>query len=301
MKNVLITGGTGFLGSHVIPLLPKESFTISAIVRTPGSYGSNVRAIVADLTNGQEMKNIKRTIDDTDILIHLAAAMPKASCTHEEQESLQEAQTQGLRHLLDVLHHKIKHIIYASSIDVFGVPRSLPIDETHPTEPITEYGKAKLQSETILREFCDERGCPLTILRITQIYGEGEPAIKAIPLFIRKIAAGEAPILFGDGSDERDYINVIDAARAIVCALEHKTNGTFVIASGTTVTLKTVVEDIVRISGKKLQPIYKERQKPKLNFRFDISKAKRELGFEAFIPLSQGLKIQYDAFLSATR
>ncbi len=297
MKKVLITGATGFLGSHVVPLLREASFDVSAIVRGTRSCGKDIHEIVADLTNGKEMKSIETRMNDIDILIHLAAEMPKAGSSKEEQETLQTTQTEGLRHLLSILPPKIKHIVYASSIDVFGMPKSLPIDETHSTEPISEYGKAKIQGERILQEFADRTGCALTILRITQIYGKGEPKIKAIPLFIEKVAMGEAPVLFGDGSDERDYIEVSDAARSIMHALEHGANGTFVIASGNTVTLKTVAEEIVRISGKKLELISKERQKPKINFRFDVSKAKKLLGFEAKIPLSEGLQMQYDASL----
>lgn len=295
MKTVLVTGATGFLGKNVIPLLLHEDCTVTAIVRNAASCDVRVRAIVADLTDAESMQRIRKDIEDTDVLVHLAAAMPTPGSSPEEQKRVQQEQVNALHHLLSALPARCRHIVYSSSIDVFGVPETLPIDERHPTNPITEYGRAKLEGEKVLQAFCKRTDRSLSILRITQIYGQGEPVIKAIPLFLQAVRTGKAPTLFGDGSDLRDYINVADAARAVTLATMREKDGTMIIASGTSVTLLSVLETIIAIAGKALKPELRDRAKAKIDFRFDVSKARLELGFEALIPLSKGLQMQYDA------
>jgi nucleoside-diphosphate-sugar epimerase len=191
----------------------------------------------------------------------------------------------------------VRHIIFASSVDVYGIPRTLPVREEHALGPVTDYARVKADDEQILREHCDQSGQTLTILRITHIYGPGEPVIKAIPRFMTMIINGQTPVIFGDGSDLRDFIFVEDVTRAFLCAMRNGSPDTYIIATGTSVTIRQVLDLIIDISGKSIGSTFQERQTSKIDLRFDTSKARNGLGFTAQTPLMAGLRAEYDWFV----
>lgn len=127
------------------------------------------------------------------------------------------------------------------------------------------------------------------ILRLASVYGPGEIIDRAIPNFINSVINNKSPIIYGDGSDKRDYLYIEDAAEAILCALKCFRYGTYNIASGRPYTIKQIADIIIKISGKNLKPIFKKRKKQKNDFVFDISNS-RKLGFVPKTHIIYGLK-----------
>src|SRR5262249_42506699 len=153
-----------------------------------------------------------------------------------------------------------------------GPPGHLPVDEEHPTRPVTYYGATKLAAEKILEVFCREAGIGLLIFRLTQTYGPGESAIKLIPRAIACVAARQPPLLHGDGSDLPDYIHVADVAEAIARALALRPTGTINLASGRSRSVAEVIETVLRVGGLRAAPIRLPRQKPAVHLAFDVSR-----------------------------
>jgi UDP-glucose 4-epimerase len=220
--------------------------------------------------------------------------MPQASVPHESPAQAVAANLTTTITLLEMLRPGARYFIHVSTLDVYGAPASLPVDELHPTEPVTYYGAAKLSAEKVVQVYCQEAGIPLLILRPTQVYGPGEPAIKVIPRAIASIAAGQPPVIYGDGSDTRDYVHVSDVAEVIVRALKVRPVGVLNVASGTSRSIAEVVDTILRVSASGLTPLRQPRAKPCTHFAVAISRLESVLGRWAMKDFAEGVREQYD-------
>jgi UDP-glucose 4-epimerase len=296
MERILLTGASGFIGSHLVPALLSAGHQVSALVRQKSKCPSGCVPLAADLKAPETLRLLSQDMAEYGVLIHLAAKMPQQSIASETVSAMCTENLETTRHLLDALPCTVSHIIFAGTIDVYGPPQFLPLTEAHPANPVTSYGISKLETERLLDAYCRDNGLTLTVLRFSQVYGPGEPAIKAIPLFIKAVKAGEPPVIYGDGSELRDYVYVDDARRACVAAVNRKPTGVFNIASGKKVSIKEVLERIISISGKELAPVFQERQKEKMDIYFDVSKPRTELGFTPHVSLEKGLKKHYDFY-----
>jgi UDP-glucose 4-epimerase len=291
-RKVLLTGASGFIGSHVLEALLAAGHEVRTLGRThpPASAGH----VYADLQDAQSLRLVAPELLGCDTLVHLAAAMPQASVATEMLEEMRAANVMTTARLLEVLPETVRHVLFAGSIDAYGIPDALPVTESAPLRPVSAYGQTKAETEELLREHCARTGRRLGILRLTQIYGPGEPPIKAIPRFIDAALAGETPVLYGDGEDLRDYLYVADAAQAFLSALERDAEGTWNIASGTSVSVIATLGLVLHLCGSRVIPELHERVKPRLDLRFDVSLAKAALGWASRIPLEEGLQRQIE-------
>ncbi len=296
MSRILLTGATGFLGSHIASMLVGRAVDCTAIVRNPAFCPLGCKPIIADLIDGAALCAEARKVADFDTLMHVAATMPNPSLSVAQAMALHKNEIRIAENLITIFS-SVRHVIFASSLDVYGAPAFLPITEEHPLRPLTEYAKAKVEVENMLEGHCSDSGKTLTIMRITHIYGPGEPCIKAMPLFISTIIKGGTPTIFGDGSEIRDFVYVSDVASAFVSAMEQSIGGTFIIGSGQSVTVREALNEIIRLSGKRIEPVVKERQKPKIDLVIDVKKAKSILGWQARMPFLRGLQSEYDWYL----
>jgi len=293
-RNILITGGTGFIGSRVVEKLKRDNVDLIILSRSKqGKEATNIEYILCDLSSEKSLMAIKDRIQNVSYVLHMAAMMPKSSFQDELEENVKQNLLVTFN-LLKYLPSHIKGFVYTSSIDVYGEPTYNPIDENHPTNPLTYYGASKLAAEKFLNIFLKSREIPLAILRYSQVYGLGEPKIKVIPVFIDKIVKGESPIIFGDGSDVRDYVYIDDVVNATVLSLSKKTNGIFNIGSGKGYSVKEVLDIIIDILGKDIKPIYKPRIRKTYTSIFNITLAKKRLSYSPSTTIKKGLKKQIE-------
>jgi UDP-glucose 4-epimerase len=191
----------------------------------------------------------------------------------------------------------VDRFIYISSCAVYGEARYLPINEEHPTMPLSPYGVSKLAAENYCRNYHEIHGLKTCCLRLFNVYGPRQHAGSysgVISKFIRKIQGGESPVIYGDGKQTRDFIYLEDVIDACLLAMEgaRTDGGTFNIGTGKPTTIRQLAEIMIELSGKtSLRAVYKKSRKGDVeNSYADISMARKSLNFKPKTELKNGLK-----------
>jgi UDP-glucose 4-epimerase len=302
-KRILITGGAGLIGSHIAELLvneqPLETVVFDNFVRgrrenlCAAMAGSRVTIVEGDIRDADA---VRRVMDGIDIVFH-QAAIRITQCAEDPRLAL-EVLVNGTFNVLEAaVLANVSKVVAASSASVLGLADSFPTDECHhPYNNRTIYGAAKAFNEGLLRSFAEMYGLKYVALRYFNVYGPRMDAHGAYTeVFIRwmeRIAAGQPPLIFGDGSQTMDFVHVHDIARAnILAAKSAETDEVFNVASGTETSLKEIAQTLLRIMGSRLHIEHAAERKvnPVPRRLADIRKAKERLGFEAAIPLDAGL------------
>lgn len=298
IKKVLVTGATGFIGSSLIKRLSQCQVKVLALARDASQISmkgsKNIEVIQCDLLNPRQVSKTVPIIKGCDCIVHLASLIPESAGSNDQNVPQDFFENLLMAfNALRLVHSKIKVFIYTSTLDVYGNPEYLPVNESHPAEPVTFYGASKLAAEKYLKVYLKKSGIPLSILRLSSVYGPNDNLIKAIPSFINRIKQGKPPIIYGTGSDMRDYIYIDDAVTAIINSIEARADGVFNIAAGKSCSVKEVCLMLLRISRKKLKPVYMPRRKKLINFHFDISLAEKKLSFRPSVDINEGLRMAY--------
>lgn len=281
---VVVTGASGHLGSAVVPLLEARGHAVRG-------FSSSL-----DLTNDDAVATLAEALEGGAALIHLAAWHPPstAATTAADRRRLIEVNVMGTMRALEATRGRAPVVVYASSFEVYGAPEKSPIDEDHPTRPLTDYGATKLSGEDHLLAIAYEERARAVALRMPAIYGPGERTPRLLPNCLAKVARGERPVIEGDGGDLRDQLYVDDAARAIALALEKDASGIFNVADGAEHSVAEVARTAMKIAGMSGEPDVGPRRKPRLDYHMSIAKAARELGFAAQVTLEQGMRRQLE-------
>jgi UDP-glucose 4-epimerase len=292
---ILVTGATGFIGRHVLARLRQTDAEVIGVARRPPDVTPERGGFLAcDLTSPPSVAALATV--GPDVVVHLAALMPRASVPQESLEENLAVNVLGLANLLRGCG-QAPYFVYVSTVDVYGPPEYLPMDEKHPTQPATYYGVTKLAAEKIVQVHCGRAGTRLLILRPSQTYGPGEPPVKLIPQTIARVAAGQAPVLHGDGSDRRDYVYVADVAEGIARAVTARPAGTLNLVSGTSRSVAEVVETVLRVSGLGLTPVRLPRQKACLHLAYSTVRLREALGDWWQRDFAEGVCEQYQQHL----
>lgn len=283
---LLLTGATGFIGSWVLPMITAEKSFNVIITGRKNYQPSDASYLRIDLRDKNAVDASRESLKHVDVLVHVAASMPVQS----NASDLFLDNIHLTLNLLSVLSQTVKTIIFVSSVDVYGMPQSMPVRENHPENPTSFYGAGKLAVEKYLQIFCARHSIRLAILRLSHVYGPREPIIKAIPTFVTRILNGQPPLILGEGREKRDYLYVEDAARAILLACQRRACGIFNIASGQEHSIRETAERIIRLSGRPLQLLFTESHLAGYDMLPDITKAKNALGFFPNITFDEGLQ-----------
>ncbi|MBI2549636.1 NAD(P)-dependent oxidoreductase [Candidatus Woesearchaeota archaeon] len=300
---ILITGGTGFIGKHLLNQLAasgRRSICVLTRQHRQQECYEGFSCVKGDLTKPETLKSLSKLNIHT--AIHLAALIPNQENRNNAQEHMRQ-NLEGTINLFLALPPTVKHFIFMSTADVYGTPAKLPVSESHPTKPISYYAVSKLASEHFLRAACPKRNITLTILRLSHVYGPGEPVIKAIPTFISSFLGGKAPTLYSSPKEARDYVYVGDVATAIRLAAESEKGGIYNIASGKPHRIGKVMAEIRAQIKSPINPAITgqgKRQKP-LVLYFSISAAKRKLGYEPKTPFAKGISHEIEWFKNANK
>jgi UDP-glucose 4-epimerase len=293
-----IFGGGGFIGSAVSDLMISKGRSIRivehprAIPYRKFSDGESVEWIAGDMF---DTSVLDQALDGAETLIHLVSTtLPRnsdADPIHDVESNLI-----GTLRLLEVAVRKgVRKILFISSGGtVYGRPDYLPIDETHPTNPIVAYGVTKLAIEKFLLLYAHKHGLDVRILRVSNPYGPRqriETAQGAVTMFMHRVLSGQSIEIWGDGSVIRDYLHVADVADAFLKALEYDgASQIFNISSGVGVSLNELATRIMMAAGKKADIVYH----PSRNFDVHANVlcnglAGRELGWQPAIGMEEGL------------
>lgn len=292
MTLALITGGSGFIGTHLANLLLGKGYSVRVFdLKKPKAKGAEfVRGNVRDLGS------LTKAMKGCGLVFHLAAQISVARSVEEPSLDLSVNGGGTLNALEAARKSGVEKLVYASSAAVYGVPEKLPIDEGHPAKPISPYGASKLTGEKYALLYSELYGLGALAVRLFNAYGEGQDPKSqysgVISKFMHALSKGEAPVIFGDGKQTRDFVNVGDVARAFLLGAERKASGEAVnIGSGKETSINGLADICIRLSGKRLRPLYKEERKGDIKRSLaDISRAGDLLGWKPEIGLEDGLR-----------
>ncbi len=284
-KKALVTGGAGFIGSHIVRRLIESG--IRTVVLDDLSVGK--REYVSDgaeLIIGSvcDSNTVHRALSEVDVVFHLAA---RVSIRDSFRGFVQDVENNvmGTVNLLRCIEGSpVKKLIFASSMATYGNAKYLPINEEHPLDPTSPYGISKLASEKYVLRFCQFLGIDSVILRYFNTYGAGQtftPYVGVITIFIQKLLRGENLPIFGDGRQVRDFVSVDDVAEATMLALKYVGKGRiFNVGTGIGTTVNSLADMLKRALGASNQIEYLPPQLGETtNSIADITLARDALGF----------------------
>jgi UDP-glucose 4-epimerase len=295
-KNVLVTGGTGQVGSFLVESLIKHECNITVLGRNsekmkeikPLVEDKKIEFIECDLTDEKSVESIKSTINETDYLVHLSSEFSsKFPTLFENAQNSVDVNLRGTIQLLKFFE-RLEGVLYASTIAVYGQPKYHPIDENHPTDPVSFYACGKLGAEKFLRLYCNSKKIPVTILRYSSVYGPRNRSKQPLSTFIEKALLDEPITVYGMGKGYRDFIYISDVVEATINAITKNQEDIYNIGSGTKCTIEDLAKMIIDLTCSKSRIILSDRSKD-FDFVCDISKAKHKLGFTPTISLVDGL------------
>ena len=307
-KSVLVTGGSGFVGSHLVDLLtsekPSRIIVVDRTVKTKLSNLSsalknfpNIKIIHLNVSNFSSLEKLFKTYK-VDIVFHLAALSLFVS-PKKPWETVRDNVIMATN-LLELQRKKLfKTLILISSSEAYGTANFIPMKEDHPLHPTTPYAASKAAADLIALSYYQTFGNDLTIVRPFNQYGPRQNlALRGvITSSIEALLADKQPVIYGTGDQTRDYMFVKDTARGIIDAYKNvSTRGQIVnLGSGKMIKIKDLVNKLIKVSGKKIKPSFqKARVADVRNHCAGISLARKLMKWYPKEPLDEGLKKTYE-------
>ncbi|MEM7260725.1 MAG: NAD-dependent epimerase/dehydratase family protein, partial [Planctomycetota bacterium] len=230
MKRVLVTGGAGFIGSHLVERLERAGIDVVVLDDFSSGHRENLAGRNCTIVSGdlRDPDAVRNALDGVDGVLH-HAAIPSVPGSVEDPIGTGSVNIMGTANLLDQCRGlAVKRIVFASSSAVYGEPESMPLTEDSATRPLSPYGVHKLAGEHLLRVASLTDGIDTVSFRYFNVFGPRQRAdsdyAAAIPIFQDKCAGGETPTIYGDGSQTRDFVHVSDVAEANFRALTRDEN-----------------------------------------------------------------------------
>lgn len=301
-STVVVVGGAGFIGSHLVEqLLATPVASVVVFDNLVRGKRSNLAAVDGD----PRLRVVEGTITDSDALqgvfagadyvFHLAALW-LYECVHDPRSAVQ-VNMEGTFNVVEAATDAgIKKVVYSSSASVYGDAVTLPMAEDHPFNNRTFYGATKIAGEQMFRAFNEQHGLDYVGLRYMNVYGprmdERGTYVSVIVKVLDRLARGERPTIFGDGSQAYDFVHVADVARANIAALEADATDRFYnVGTGVQTTITELVTRLIALTGSSIEPEYLPQEQMFVTNRVgDTTLSREELGFVANIDLDEGLR-----------
>jgi len=308
--SILVTGGAGFIGSNLADKLLEMGYKVCVIDNFDPYYqrkikeqnikqnlkNKNYTFIEGDIKNTNLVKTIIKK-HNIDRIFHIAARAG-VRFSVKDPYFYHNINVNGTLSLLKAsLETKIKRIVFSSSSSVYGTEEYLPVDENHPTRPISPYGASKVACEAFCNSFTHVFGLPIVILRYFTVYGPRQRPDMAIYKFFKLISEGKTIQIYGNGEQTRDFTFISDIVDGTIKAMESDVTGTFNLGSGRRITINNLLKTIESVTGKKVTKEYVESQRGDVHDTWaDINKAKKTFGYKPKIKIKEGIKIFWEWF-----
>lgn len=299
-STVLVTGGAGFIGSELVRRLAAGGARVVVVDNLVNGRRENLDGVDGDVTLLEE--DIRQTgaftnvLRETSVVYHLACLGVRHS-VHSPAEN-HDVNASGTLRLLGASQAAgVPKFVYVSSSEVYGTARWAPMNEEHPTFPCTVYGGSKLAGEAYARAFFRTYGYPTVIVRPFNTYGprshhEGDSG-EVIPKFLLRCLAGKPMVIFGDGTQTRDFTYVSDSARGIILAGTQAAavGATINLGSGIEVTVNDLARTVATVAGRPDAAVVHDEPRPGdvLRLCADMSQARKLLGYTVGVTLADGL------------
>ena len=293
---LIVTGGAGFIGSHLTKYLIKKGHNVSVIDSLRRGSLENLKEMEdkidfqkIDILDYDAMKSV---VKNTDGIFH-QAALGSVPQSFKEPEEYRRVNAVGTENVLKLAKEFGFKVVYASSSSVYGNQNKFPIKEDAAKKPLNPYGQSKLEAEQFAEKY-SKLGVKVIGLRYFNVFGIGQNPNYAgvIPKFIEQLIHHKPPIIYGDGNQLRNFTFVDDVVKANVLAFESKTEHAFInIATGVMTSVQQLAEIMINLSGLSIKPIYeKPREGDIEKSQADISLAKSLINWEPKTTLEEGLK-----------
>ncbi len=301
-KQAIVTGGAGFIGSHVVDSLLADGYGVTVIDDLSSGSGENVageaRLVELDVVDGPAVRSVVQELAP-EAVFHLAA---QASVTASVENPLRDCDVnvKGTLNVLVAANELGTPVVFTSTGGaLYGDAAPMPTSEEREPAPLAPYGASKWAGEAYVKTWSLAAGVPNTVARLGNVYGprqnpHGEAGVVAI--FAHKLYSGEQPTLYGHGRPTRDYIYVGDVVSALRAAVGK--HGTYNVATGVQTDVMTIWSELQRIAGVEIEPRLADLRPGELQHScLDASRAERELGWRAQVSIQEGLRQTYEALV----
>jgi nucleoside-diphosphate-sugar epimerase len=301
MAVYVVTGGAGFIGSHIVEELLYRNETVRVIDNFSTGKRENLEPfkkrteiIEADISDS---KNLADAMKGADYVIH-QAAIPSVPKSILDPIKSHQANVDGtLRLLVACRDAGVKRVVYASSSSLYGDSPTLPKHEGMIPKPLSPYGGQKLFAEMYCQVFTRAYGLETVSLRYFNVFGPRQDATSqysgVLALFIPAVLEGRRPTIYGDGEQSRDftYVKNVVQANLLACKAPGVAGQVFNVACGDRITVNSMLQQINKITGKDIAPVYAGARAGDIKHsQADISRAKEELGYEPKVSFEEGLR-----------
>lgn len=294
-KKLVVVGGTGFIGKHVLNLLVQSGAHVWCLTRKKQvnkMLPLGVKYIVGDYLKPEitTKKILKEVGGSFDILLMMAASIPEE---HDEKDSFMQSKMHNCDlpvAFVEQIAQSCSHIVFTSTVDVYGIPQKANFKEDQPFDPKTDYAASKVAAEFLMKRSCEAKGVSLSILRLAQVFGPHEPLVRAPSFIFRALNEDSVFTLHGQGKDVRRFLYVKDAAAAIVLAAMRQFDGILNISGKQNISIRQLIAATERVFGKKIATQQVNNNKQPTVIAASSAMAKKKIGFVPRYNLISALK-----------
>jgi len=293
--NFIVTGGAGFIGSHIVEYLVEQNHSVTVIdnfhtgkLENLARFRNKIEILDIDVLDYEKLRN---AVKNADGVFH-EAALTLVQESFTKQKEYHDVNVTGTENIFKLAKEFGFKVVYASSSSVYGDTKKIPIKEDVERKPLNPYGNTKLEDEYLAEKY-SKLGVFIIGLRYFNVYGPRQNIAYAgvITKFLENIANGKAPIINGNGLQVRDFVYVGDVAKANLMAMESKVNFAFVnIGTGTALSINDLADIIIKASGLAIKPVHNSPLEGDVkDSQADVSLTKKLLGWKAEIKLEDWL------------
>ena len=304
-KRVLVTGGAGFIGSHLVDRLVHDGCVVRVIDNLSTGSLDNIKGHVEtgaiDFVKGDicDADFVRENVEDFDVLFHLAAVTSVPFSVENPDLTYQTNLAGTLNLLASYARRRVGKFVFVSTCAVYGEPKYLPIDEQHPSQPISPYAESKLAAERYCLGFHKHDLLRAVVLRFFNVYGPRQGLNDysgVITRFLERSRQNLPLIVYGNGSQTRDFVAVYDVVDAVISSMEKPgaEGGIFNVGTGSPTSINELAKTVLKLGGADSLISYEAARAGDIQESYaDISRTKKLLGYEPKFFLADGLKCMF--------